>query len=215
MAALACGLALSACAATGPVARPDPADDAVVYVIERGWHSDIGLPADEIDGPPARLKQSLPGLRVLTFGFGERAYLLANDVTIGGMLAALLPSRSALLVTALRDSPQAAFGAADVVVLHISRAGLARLRARLWQSFELSADGRPVVIRAGPYPCGVFYAGTDTYDALNTCNTWTATLLRAAGLPVPTAGVVLVGQVMGVARAIAARQASLRGGAGG
>jgi uncharacterized protein (TIGR02117 family) len=199
-------LALSACIATGPVARPDPADDAVVFVIERGWHSDIGLPADEIEGPLARLKQSLPGLRVLTFGFGERAYLLADDVTLGGMLSALLPSRSALLMTALRASPQAAFGADDVVMLHVSRAGLVRLRARLWQSFERSADGRPVVIRAGPYPGGVFYAGTDTYDALNTCNTWTATLLREAGLPVPTAGVVLVGQVMSVARAIAARQ---------
>ncbi len=183
----------------------------MVYVIERGWHSDIGLPADEIEGPLARLKQSLPGLRVLTFGFGERAYLLAGDVTIGGMLTALLPSRSALLTTALRASPQAAFGEADVVELHVSRAGLARLRARLWQSFELSADGRPMVIRAGPYPGSAFYAGTDTYDGLNTCNTWTATLLRDAGLPMPSAGVVLVGQVMAAARDIAARQALLRG----
>jgi hypothetical protein len=56
----------------------------------------------------------------------------------------------------------------------------------------------------------VFYAARDTYDALHTCNTWTAETLRAGGLPVPSAGVLFVGQVLGPARAVARRQALLR-----
>jgi hypothetical protein len=60
----------------------------------------------------------------------------------------------------------------------------------------------------------VFYAARGTYDAFDTCNTWTAGMLHDGGLPVSSAGVVFPGQVMRMARAIEAQQASARGGHG-
>jgi Protein of unknown function (DUF2459) len=189
---------------------PAPADDAIVYVIERGWHSDIGLPVEEITGPLTKLEHPFPGVRFLTFGFGERQFLLARRTTLFGMLSALLPSRSALLMTVLGATPEAAFGAQDVVVLHVSRDGLARIEAAVWQELEKSPGGEPMMLADGPYPGSVFYAAASTYDAFDTCNTWTAETLRSGGLPVPTAGVLFVGQVMGSVRWISARQASTR-----
>jgi uncharacterized protein (TIGR02117 family) len=186
-----------------------PADDAVIYVIERGWHSDICLPAEEITGPLTELEQSFPGVRFLTFGFGERQFLMARRTTLGGMLSALLPSRSALLMTALSADPDAAFGAQHVVALHVSHDGLARIEAAVWQELEKSPDGEPVMLADGPYPGSVFYAARGTYDAFDTCNTWTVEMLHAGGLPVPTAGVLFVGQVMGIVRSVAERQASM------
>lgn len=199
-----------ACAAPAvPLAQLGPPGNAVVYVIERGWHSDIGLPVGELTGPLTGLAQRFPGVQFLTFGFGERQFLLARRETLGGMLSALLPSRSALLMTVLSATPGAAFGVQHVVVLHVSRDGLARIEAAVWQELETSPAGEPVWLADGPYPGSVFYAALGTYDAFNTCNTWTAEMLRAGGLPVPTAGVLFVGQVMGMARSIAAQQASL------
>ncbi len=61
----------------------------------------------------------------------------------------------------------------------------------------------------GPYPGSVFYAARGTYDAFDTCNTWTAEMLHAGGLPMPTAGVLFAGQAMGMARRIGAQQGSL------
>jgi len=210
---LASALLLCACTAPAPpVALLEPPGDAIVYVIERGWHSDIGLPAEEITGPLTTLERRFPGVRFLTFGFGERQFLLARQVTLGGMLSALLPSQSALLVTALSATPEAAFGAEHVVTLHVSRDGLARIEAAIWLELEKPPDGEPPVLADGPYPGSVFYAARGTYDAFDTCNTWTADMLHAGGLPVPTAGVLFVGQVMGMARSIAARQASMRDG---
>lgn len=206
---LASALLLCACTAPAPpVAMPAPADDAIVYVIERGWHSDVGLPVEEIAGPLTGLEHSFPGVRFLTFGFGERQFLLARRTTLSGMLSALLPSRSALLMTVLGATPEAAFGAQHVVVLHVSRDGLARIEAAVWQELEKSPGGEPVMLADGPYPGSVFYAAAGTYDAFDTCNTWTAETLRSGGLPVPTAGVLFVSQVMGIARSISARQAS-------
>lgn len=211
---LAMALSIPACTTPSepPIIGASFPDDSVIYVIERGWHTDIGLPVGEIMTPLAALERPFTGVRFLTFGFGERQFLLARQVTLGGMLTALLPSRSALLMTALRAAPEAAFGHQHVVALHVSRAGLARLEARLWQEIEKRPAGEPMLLTNGPYPGSVFYAARGTYDAFHTCNTWTAAMLHSAGLPVPTAGVLFVGQVMGNARRIGAQQASGRDG---
>lgn len=207
------GVVLLLCACTPAVPRvtlPAPADDAILYVIERSWHSDIGLPADEISAPLTDLAQRFPGVRFLTFGFGERQFLLARRATLGGMLSAMLPSRSALLMTALDATPEAAFGADHVVVLHVSRAGLTRIEAAVWEEIDKTPAGEPIGLGDGPYPGSVYYAALGTYDAFDTCNTWTAAMLHTGGIEVPTDGVLFVGQVMGMARSIAAQQASMR-----
>jgi uncharacterized protein (TIGR02117 family) len=183
-------------------------DGAVVYVIGRGWHTDIGLPVEEIAGPLATLEKAFPGVRVLTFGFGERQFLVDRKKTFGAMLNALLPSESAVLMTALRTTPEEAFGAGNVVVLSISRAGLDKIEASIWRELEQSTNGEPTPLAEGPYPGSVFYAARDTYDGLYTCNTWTADILRAGGLPMSATGVLFAGQVMGMARWIGARHAS-------
>lgn len=198
------------CACTPPIGRLPPPGDAIVYVIERDWHTDIGLPVAEMTGPLAALAQRFAGVRFLTFGFGERQFLLARQPTLAETLRALLPSSSALMMTALSVTPEAAFGAQHAVLLRVSRDGIARIEAAVWQELEKSPAGEPVVLADGPDPGSVFYAAQGTYDAFDTCNTWTVEMLNTGGLPVPTAGVLFVGQVMRMARSIAAQQASLR-----
>ena len=177
-------------------------------MIERDWHTDIALPVEDIAGPLAVLERHFPGVRVLTFGFGERQFLINRETDFITMLAALLPSRSALLVTALRASPQQAFGARNVVALRVSRAGLDRIEAAIWHEFEHTPTAEPVRLADGPYPGSAFYAATDTYYGLFTCNTWTAETLQTGGLPVGAIGVLFAGQVMGPARWISTQQAS-------
>ncbi len=182
--------------------------DAFVYVIDRGWHTDIGLPVQEITGPLSILEAAFPGVRFLTFGFGERQFLVNHGKTFGAMLSALLPSRSALLMTALRAPPAVAFGQSNAVVLHVSEAGLQQILSGIWNELARTSAGRPMLLANGPYPGSVFYAARDTYSGLYTCNTWTAGILRAGGLPFPVTGMLFAGQVMGVAHWIGAHHTS-------
>ena len=202
---LLASLLLIGCTAPQPVTTPD---DAVVYLIGRGWHTDIGLPVEQISAPLSTLEAGFPGVRFLTFGFGERNFVMNHETSFGAMLKALLPSRSALLMTALGTTPQAAFGARNVVVLRLSRAGLDRIEASIWHELELAPDGKPLQLAEGPYPGSVFYAARSTYDGLYTCNTWTAATLRSGGLPITVDGVLFAGQVMAMVRWIAAHQAA-------
>jgi uncharacterized protein (TIGR02117 family) len=194
---------ISACAP--PVAIPATGDSAI-YVIRRDWHTDIGLPVDEIAGPLASVETSFPGVRYLTFGFGERQFFLNGEYHFGAMLGALFPSRSALLMTALSATPEQAFQANNVVVLHVSRASLDRIEAALWNELEKSSAGTPVMLANGPYPGSVYYAANSTYSGLYTCNTWTADMLRIGGLPMPSAGILFAGQIMGPASWIGMHQ---------
>lgn len=200
-------IVLLSCSAPAPTSGlGGAADQPFIYVIGRGWHTDIGLPVASIAGPLMAFGRPFPGVKTLTFGFGDREFLLRQSHTPFALLSALWPGRGALLVTALSTTPYAAFGDGHVVRLSISGDDLARLEARLWHEVETSADQEPIMLARGPYPGSLFYAASAAYSGLYTCNTWTADILHTGNLPVPVAGVLFASQVMGPARWVASRQ---------
>lgn len=201
IAATLMALSLVACSSVPPhPAVPLAAGADRVYVIDRGWHTDIGLPVGELRGRLALVAADFPGAAWLTIGFGDRAYLLDRDTDVFDMLRALFPGRAALLVTGLRWSPEAAFGADNVVTLPIGKAQLDALQDFLASYFAGDRAGQPPLLAAGPYPGSQFFASDATYDAFHNCNTWTAEGLRAAGYPVSSTFVILAPQVMAEAR---------------
>jgi len=181
-------------------ATPVPEGADRIYVIDRGWHTDIGLPVAELHGKLALLAADFPGATSLTIGFGDRAYLLNRDTNFFDMLRALLPGKAALLVTGLRVPPEAAFGADNVVTLPIAKPQLHALEAFLASYFATDRAGHPLRLADGPYPGSLFFASDAAYDALHTCNTWTVESLRAGGYPVSTTLVIFAAQVMAEAR---------------
>ena len=206
-AAFAVGL-LAACAVVPPD-TPVPRGEATIYVVGRDWHTDIGLPVDEVTGPLASLERGFPGVRFMVFGFGERKYYMAHNEGSGEMLAALLPSKSAILMTALNAPPTEAFADQKVVTLQLPSAGVQRIVAQLWDDLEKTQDGSPIRLGDGPYLGSVFYAGSETYDAFHTCNTWTALRLRDGGIPINT-HVLFAREVMQQVAQIAAVQAQTK-----
>lgn len=199
---------LAGCA-TAPRDAPVPYGEATIYVVGRGWHTDIGLPVSEVTGPLASLERDFPGVRFMVFGFGEREYYMARNEGAGEMLAALFPSKSAILLTPLRAPPSEAFADQQVVALHLPKSGVQQIATRLWDDLEKSANGVPVRLADGPDVGSVFFASTEIYNAFHTCNTWTALLLRDAGLPMNT-HVLLAGEVMQQVARIAAKQAQTK-----
>jgi uncharacterized protein (TIGR02117 family) len=209
----AAALALPAGCAAPPPPPPDPAlaaDSPTIHVVAREWHTDIALPVAAIAHTPlaAALAPTFPGATHLVFGFGERGFFTAPEPGSGTYIAALFPGPGAILVTGLRAPPAEAFDPAKVVALRVSRPGLDRLARFVWDDLEKDAQGRPRVLQEGPYPGSVFYASSATYTLGYTCNTWTATGLRTAGLPINPAGVLFVHQMMARARDAAALQAA-------
>ena len=198
-------LATAGCATRPPppLGAADAPASEVVFLVQRDWHTDIGLAVADLQGDLATLGARWPGASHLVLGFGERAYLLSRHRSLADMAMALVPGPGAMLVTGLSVAPSAAFGAADALALRVTSEGFARLQRYLAESFEWEADGAPRRLADGPYAGAEFYGAALTYSAGFTCNTWVAEALAQAGLPVRVRGVLFAGQVMEQARRLA------------
>ena len=80
----------------------------VIYVIRERWHTAVGFPTADLEGPLATLESTLPHERYLLFGFGDRHYLIGRGPESSELLAALWPGKGLLMVNGLeacRNSP--------------------------------------------------------------------------------------------------------------
>jgi hypothetical protein len=206
---------LVACSTAPPRVVPQhsvgaSSSSAVIYVIKRKWHVDIGFAALDVQPPLAALRAEFPGPQFLLFGFGDRHYLLDEDRGLRGALAALWPGPGLILVTGLPTTLQAAFGEDNVIEIPVTTAQLRTVQDFVWRSLSredsVSEHGAIAPLRAGPYEGSFYYSSSQAYSAFHTCNTWAAEALQAAGLPVHSFGVELSGQLWIQARRLGQRQ---------
>jgi hypothetical protein len=196
---LAVLLLLVACSAAPP--RParqhaaiGSAPATVLYVIKRKWHVDIGFAVVDLAPPLAALRADFPDARYLLFGFGDRHYLLDEDRGFTGALSALWPGPGVMLVTGLTATLQAAFGVDNVIALPVTAAQARDAQDFVWRALSTGGD-TVAALRAGPYQGSRYYATSQRYSALHTCNTWAAQTLAAAGLPAHSVGVLFSAQL--------------------
>ncbi len=188
---------LSGCAAPVPTTAclADPPGQDVIWVVDHGWHIDIGVPADAVTGPLAVYRTIFPGARVLMFGFGKRTFMTAKVDNISELLLGPVPGPGAIEVIGLRMPPGAAYEQ-PVTTLPVPPGGMASLSNFLWRMLGKTRDGAPRLINAGHFPGSLFYASTHGYSLFYTCNTWAAQAIRAAQVPVNAGGVLLPGGVL-------------------
>jgi len=204
---VALALAGGACADSAPRAcATATAGDDVVYVFSRGWHTEIGVPTDELTGPLSILRQVFPGARAVMFGYGKRTFMTAPADTISEYLLGPVPGPAVIEVFGLTVLPPLAYGTQDMVALQLPPGGARALSGFLWDDLARDRTGAPRLVGPGFFAGSRFYAAKSGYSLSHTCNTWVAAALHAAGLPIDAGGVVLSGQTMSRAAAAAAPQ---------
>src|SRR5437660_10931788 len=117
--------------------------------------------------------------------------------------AAFLTSGSVLHVVGF-SAPVEALPGSDVVELEVSRRGFDAMTRLFHEEYQRDEQSRPVRLAPGLYGASWFYSARNRYHLFNTCNTWVARALRAAGLDLAPAGTVTAGAVMQEARRAAA-----------
>lgn len=173
---------------SAPLAGP-----LVIGVLVNGWHSGLILPRREI-GPLKGLLRQGPGVRYLSFGWGNRRFYMARHPSLEEALRALFSSPSVVLVEGAASAAGLVSAGGSYRMLCADQREVARVDAYLRAALQRHA-GQLVVVRAEPQMDGVFYASSERYDALHTCNTWTAAALAYAGFPVRASGVVFSRQL--------------------
>lgn len=178
-------LGLAACAGLSPPPRPpETLPGEPIYVVSNGWHSGVVVEAAGL--PPGRWPQraGLGAYRYLEVGWGDRDAYLADRITPGIALRAALASRGSVLLVAGFDEPvPERYRGSDVVEIRVSIPARDALAQFIQASHAEDAEGRPIRLEPRGTAPGMFFGARGRFHALNTCNSWTAAALRAAGLP--------------------------------
>ena len=88
----------------------------------------------------------------------------------------------------------------DSAALCLDEAAYQRMASLVADSFARSASGEPVDAGPGIYGNSQFYIANGSYNALNTCNRWTASVLEAAGITISPRISLTAGSVLGAAQ---------------
>jgi uncharacterized protein (TIGR02117 family) len=219
------GLLAAGCAGPQTVSTPEqavadrPSDrkdigtgkgDATIFVTSNGWHSSIVVPRKNL--PPGTLPEAadFSDATYLGLGWGDAEYYPARQPTFDMTLRAVLGPTSAVVhLAGLRSHPKDVFPKDEVVALLISADEFRKLIEYLHNSFARDGAERSRPIAPGLHVFSQFYRAKGKFHLFNTCNTWTARGLQAAGWPIHVAGTIAAEELMAQVRHLAERQRAL------
>lgn len=190
---------LAACAsAPPPRAALDGPRPHVVHVTSNGWHSAIVVARRDVAATGLLPEAAdFPDAAFLEFGWGDREYYPAKDKTVGlALAAAMTPTPAVMHIAGRSASPEPRGGKAEVVALPLTDGELRKLVRAISDEFERPAGTRAEAVAPGLYPGSRFYNAKGTFHLFNTCNTWTARMLQAAGLDMSPSGIVTADELM-------------------
>jgi uncharacterized protein (TIGR02117 family) len=186
----------------GPIASMyPPATDAPtepIWVVDHGWHTGLVLTRSSIPQEFLPEHNDFPLAQYLELGWGDAEFYRARDdgLTLA-IRAAFLSTASVIHVVGLRMRPQEVFAGREVVEIRLTRLGFDALVRFVDDSFDREEHRPASVLGSGLYGGdSAFYPAHEHYHLLNTCNTWIARALRAAGLPITPVYAMTAGNLM-------------------
>lgn len=186
---------------TGPRSR-------LIHVTSNGWHTAIVVPAAALVATGALPEaEAFSGAPFLEFGWGDRIYYPARKKTLGMTLSAVLVQTPAVMHVAMHQGPPKDDGTGyEMISVGLTEEGFLRLAKALAAEFERPIDGRAEPISRGLYPHSYFYRAHGKFHLFNTCNTWTARMLRVSGVALSPSGIVAADKLMTRLRAALAAE---------
>lgn len=183
------------------------------YVGSHGWHTSIIVPRRQIRAgawPRGVATKTFAGFDYLEIGWGDRKFYTAPKPNVAMALdAVLLPEPSVLHIVGLNPPLDRALPWSALITVPCTDDELANLCRALGESFDRDGNGDVTSLGRGLYgKTSRFYAARGRYYLFNTCDTWTARMMRAGGLPADSsvAGTWNAGRVIVQARRLVARR---------
>ncbi len=220
-AAIALSSLLSGCASHDPAVHPrlrktaavaatrafeKPSFKAGFFVGSHGWHTSIIVPRDSVPKeawPRGVLDRTFGDCRYLEAGWGDRTFYMAPRPNVSTAFDAIfLPGACVLHIVGLDPPLESAFAWTGFVRMPCTAVELRNVCNAIGATFAVDA------YELGPGLYGRisrFYPANGRYYFANTCNNWTARIMRAGGFAadVGPAGTWSAGAVMAQARRLA------------
>jgi uncharacterized protein (TIGR02117 family) len=187
-----------------------PAFQTAFYVGSHGWHTSIIVPRSAVPKgawPAGVVDRTFADRRFIEAGWGDRTFYMAARPNVATAFdAVFLPGASVLHIVGLDPPIESAFAWTGLVRMPCSPAELRNVCDAIGATF--ASDSHHKIQELGPGLYGRvsrFYPADGRYYFANTCNNWTARMMRAGGFAADAgpAGTWSAGAVMAQARRLA------------
>lgn len=166
----------------------NPTEDMAIYIKSNGVHTDIVVPIKtEYKDWSEKLKfEHIPSkdstMQFIGIGWGDKGFYLNtpewSDLKFSTAFnAAFYLGTSAMHATFYKQIKENE----NCIKINISKEEYANLMQYIEDSFQLDADGNPILIHATTYGQNdSFYEANRKYSLFYTCNTWANNALKSA-----------------------------------
>ncbi len=170
---------------------------AEIYVVNHGWHTGFVVPSHTIQSKLPTLFNRFKNSLFLEFGWGDKEFYQAEQITSGLTLQAIFwPTESVLHVAEVTERPDIYFSNSDLEIVCLNKDQYGFLMSFIERSFYKDNSGQIVSLNNGIYGNSQFYRGEGDYYLMNTCNKWTAKGLKSAGLDIQPTFKLTAGSIM-------------------
>ena len=168
-----------------------------VYVVNHGWHTGFVVHASEIQKEIPELKQRFRNAPYIEFGWGDKEFYQANEITPDITLKAIfLPTESVLHAVAVSSEADKYFKHSEVHKFCLEDLELKSLVDFISNSFYRDESGSILKLNHGIYGDSQFYKAKGDFHIFNTCNKWTAKGLESTGMKISTTFKLTAGSIM-------------------
>ena len=168
-----------------------------VYVVNHGWHTGFVVHASEIQKEIPELKQRFGNAPYIEFGWGDKEFYQANEITPDITLKAIfLPTESVLHAVAVSSEADKYFKHSEVHKFCLEDLELKSLVDFISNSFYRDESGSILKLNHGIYGDSQFYKAKGNFNIFNTCNKWTAKGLESTGMKISTTFKLTAGSIM-------------------
>lgn len=172
-----------------------------IYAVSKGWHAGLVVPSEAVNCAVPELKARFPGATHYEIGWGDQGFYQAKKATLRLAFQALFASRGSVMhVVPIRDTLPDFLQDHEVAETCLTSTEYALLVRFIAESFARNTDGEIIARERGTCADSQFFQGRGTYSVLYTCNRWTATALRSAGLDLWSRITLTSGSVMRAVR---------------
>ena len=181
---------------------PSP-ESVTVHVLNNGFHTDLAVPRAVLEaggGPLAEASRSIGRGDWVLIGWGDAKFFVdvspMEDRIPDGLRAFFAPGNaSVVMLDPETGDPSRRFPPERRRTLRLSPEAFAGLRGRVEGSLSL-VQGRPRLSTARDGDGAHFFASREPFWIGYLCNSWTARVLNAAGLPIRPLRAVTAGEVV-------------------
>lgn len=180
-----------------PAATKSDLSTHEIYLINQSWHTGILIPVNNTTKELFPVLKLFEGKNYVDIGWGDEEFYQHPDFDLYLAAKAILyPTRSVLRIEGHISSIESIINWSEYIIkFKLNDDGLKGIANFINKTFQYDSNGNFIITSHRAEGSIIFFRSKFMYHLFNTCNTWAAEVLNAAGFKIDFLGIITAEQL--------------------